>query len=73
MFGFCLEDLLPLVIIDTLQIVNYVTNPILFQGEQKFFIFILGKNNKKFYIYFVLKSIRRYQLYLIQGFLTGGP
>ena len=54
MFGSCLEDSLPLVIIATLQTGNYVTNPIQLEGEQKFFIFIL-----------CLESIDRYWLDLI--------
>ena len=33
MYVSCLEDPPRLVIIDTLQIVNYVTNPIQFQGD----------------------------------------
>ena len=53
MFGSCLEDPLPAVIIGTLQIVNYVTNPIQFQVGTKIFIFIL-----------CFKSIGRYWLYL---------
>ena len=40
---------LSLVIIDTLQIVNYVTNAIQFQGGTKFFyIYSMKKYNKKF-------------------------
>ena len=35
MFGSCLEDPLTPVIIDTLKIINYVTNPIQFQGRTK--------------------------------------
>ena len=37
MFGSCLEDPLFLVIIDTLQIINYVTNPIQLQEGTKIF------------------------------------
>ena len=49
MFETCLEDPLPLVIIDTLQIVNYVTNLILFQGGTKIFnVYTMKKFNKKF-------------------------
>ena len=40
---------LSLVIIDTLQIIDYVTNPIQFQGENKnFYIYSMKKYNKKF-------------------------
>ena len=40
---------LSLVIIDTLQIINYVANPIQFQGEtQIFYIYSMKKYNKKF-------------------------
>ena len=48
----------PLVIIDRLQIINYDTNPIQFQGGTKvFYIYTLKKLNKNFCIYFVLKKI----------------
>ena len=49
MFGSCLEDPLPLVIIDALQIVNYVTYPIQFQvGAKMFYIYTMKKHIKKF-------------------------
>ena len=56
----CLEeDLLLPVIIDKLQIVNDVANPIQFQGETKiFYIHTVKKYNKKFCIYFVVKKYR---------------
>ena len=50
MFGSCLEDSLPPVIVDIVQMVNYVTNPIQFRGggTKTFYIYAMKKYNKKF-------------------------
>ena len=59
MFRSCLEDPLFQVIIDTLQIINYVTNPV--PGGNKIFLHLYYEKIKQKFFIFVLK---KYWLYL---------
>ena len=62
MFGSCLKDPFNPVVIHKLQIVNYDTNLIQFQGEQNFLYLYSEKIKQKMFIFILYsKSIGRYR------------